>query len=227
LRSFTMHQLDMRLLITRPSVAVGCSLLVGCMLLSGCGNPSPSVQQSSIAFSPSTCGAAAVEVYDLNHDGLLSADELKACPSIESNVARYDSDGDGQLSADEIAEQIGIWRKLGGSYSPLNCVVLLNGRPLSGAKVELEPEPFFAGALESASGVTGFDGIAAVSAAPESIPEKLRGMPLVQLGLYKVRITHPKYKLPTKYNSETELGCEVSPETADPSKLVQFRLKSP
>lgn len=217
---FTMGRLNMRLFPHFLIVAIIC------VVLSSCRNQSPSLQVSPPNFNAHKSGTRAVDLYDVNGDELLSADELKACPGIAGNIELYDKSGDGQVSADEIAARVQQWVKLGGSFLPLRCTVLLDGRPLPGANLELDPEPLLGDVLKHASGVTGIDGTVEVSVKPEEIPEQLRGLPVVQPGLYKVRITHPKHNLLAKYNTQTSLGCEVSPQTANPSKAVQFVLKS-
>lgn len=197
----------------------------GCWALAGCERPSPSLRLAGANYDASSAGAAAMSDYDKNQDGSLSADELKACPGIANNLAKYDADGDGQVSADEISARVRRWEKLGGALLPYTCAVTLDGRPLAGANVELKLEKCLGQASFSATGQTSFDGVTAISIAPESIPEQLRSTPLVPAGLYKVVITHPQRRLPSRYNSATELGCEVSADTADPSKVHKFQLK--
>ena len=75
---------------------------------------------------------------------------------------------------------------------PCTCLVVLDGRPLPGATVTFKLEPFLDEKMPAATGITDIEGKTKIVAAPESIPEKLRGTQLVPPGLYKVLITHPQ-----------------------------------
>ena len=44
----------------------------------------------------------------------------------------------------------------------------------------------------------------------------------MQVGLYKVRVTHPSKTIPERYHTHTVLGEEVAPGTFD----IQIHLKS-
>ena len=100
----------------------------------------------------------------------------------------------------------------------------MDGKPLSGAMVTLEPESFLGNAVKPATGVT-VDGTADMSIAEQYRPApSLWG---VYCGLYKVRISKQQGGLeaiPSKYNTETTLGCEVALDAPGAANGLVFRL---
>jgi hypothetical protein len=121
----------------------------------------------------------------------------------------YDQDGNGQVDEHEIARRLGELLKNRVGLTQLRSRVTYRGRPLSDATVSFEPEPYLGDEVQAAQGTTGAHGSAQMSIAEETLPENVRYMKLIHYGTYKVRITHPEIKLPTKYNSETTLGYET------------------
>ena len=107
----------------------------------------------------------------------------------------------------------------------LNCRVTLNNAPLVGAQVKLTPEPFLVPAVKPCSGVTESDGVAYMSIAPEDLPEDMRMLEAVQIGLYKAEITHPRKNLPARYNTASTIGHEIV--YSDQIGGIGFDLKSP
>lgn len=176
-------------------------------LMCGCGGLStvkpPDVNADEAA-------AAAIEAYDDDGDGLLSEAELKDLPALTLESA--DKDSDGQVSADEIAGRIRVWSEGETGLMSFYCNVTLDGRPLDGAEVKLDPEPFLGDAVKPASGITRSDG-AILKVDPELLPADQRTLRGVQPGLYKVRITHPSVTIPARYNTATTLGQEIVPGT--------------
>ena len=76
--------------------------------------------------------------------------------------------------------------------------------------------------IKPASGVTGQSGHVEMLIAAEDLPPDTpyKGM---HMGLYKVKITHPKRRIPARFNTQTELGQEVA---CDLYHGVSFNLKS-
>jgi hypothetical protein len=177
------------------------------IVISGCGGLSelkpPQVNADEAA-------AAAVEAYDENGDDKLSEAELAKLPALSLKSA--DKDGDGQVSAQEIAARIRLWSEGETGIMSFYCNVTLDGSPLEGAEVKLDPEPFLGEAVKPASGITRSDG-AILKIDPALLPEEDRYLRGVQPGLYKVRIMHPSQKIPPRYNTETTLGQEIVPGT--------------
>ncbi len=181
------------------------------------------------AISPSGAGAAAVAQYDKNGDGVISGDELNASPALKAALPRLDTNKDGGVGGDEIAERVNAWKAMRTALASVRCQVTLDGRPLPGAQVVFEPEPFLGDQVKRATGVTNQFGDAAPTIAPEDKPDpKLPGG--VYFGLYKVRIskqTSGRETIPARYNTDTILGQEVSyDDPAIKGNNMAFALKS-
>ena len=200
-------------------------LLAVCFsLLSGCGKNERSLEVDVPRFKPKAAGVEALRLYDTDGDGFLSSQELSACPGIKRHLDLFDTDADQQVSAEEIAARVRQWLDDRGGLMPLRSVVNYKGRPLFGAQLEFEPEPFLGDGLKPAAGEVDESGTAEISLASADKPASFQDRKVVQPGLYKVRITHPKVSLPAKYNVETQLGCEVSQQTAQPYTPLTFNL---
>jgi len=90
----------------------------------------------------------------------------------------------------------------------IDCTVILDGGPLSGATVKFIPEAFLGSEINPAEGVTNGAGIASMSIAAAELPKELRRTAALRVGIYRVEVTHPMKKLPAKYNTESELGFD-------------------
>ena len=95
---------------------------------------------------------------------------------------------------------------------------------MAGAEVELQPVEFLEAALKSGSGITSERGRADISVSEEDLPETHKSRRMMPPGLYTVRITHPSVKLSPRFNTETELGCEVSVEAGNPAFPIWFQV---
>jgi hypothetical protein len=153
----------------------------------------------------------AMELYDTDKDGALNEPELAKCPGLLSKRAGYDADGDGSLQQSEIEAGLGKLFKHGTGGTQLNCLVLYKGRPLAGAEVVLEPEPYLGDEVQTARGTTNGSGATQLGIPAEYLPSHLQRLKAVHYGTFKVRITHPTIAIPAKYNTETELGYETEP----------------
>jgi hypothetical protein len=171
---------------------------------------------------PESAAASAMELYDANDDAALSKEELANCPGILAQIKLYDQNGNGAVDQDEISRRLADLLKYRTGATGLNALVLYNGKPLGGATVVLEPEPYLGDQVQKAEGVTDGAGSADLGIPPEFVPEHLRRIKCVHYGTFKVRINHPTIPLPAKYNTATELGYETQP--GDP--YVRFALSS-
>src|SRR5207248_1995275 len=101
--------------------------------------------------------------------------------------------------------------------------VTLDGRPLGGATVTFDPEPFLGVSYVKITGTTGDSGIVNMILDPNDRP----GVPP---GLYKIRISkqiNGKEVVPPKYNTDTTLGIEVASDNMDlVTGGLKFDLKS-
>ncbi len=195
-----------------------CAALVGC-------NGGPSKLEAP-SYNPSAAAAKAMEIYDKDGDGFVAGAELEQAPGLKAAIKNLDKDGDGKVSEQEIADRVAIWQKMNIGLMSFGCEVTLDGAPLNGATITFEPEGFLEGVLQEASDVTSMGGTAAPTIPKEKRPTD-DTPPGIQVGLYKVKITagDGSGSIPTKYNTETILGQEVSKD--DPSILnnkVRFSL---
>jgi hypothetical protein len=174
-------------------------------------------------IDPKNAAADAIDLYDTNKDGSLSAAELAKCPGILLEIKAYDADGNGKTTPDEIAARITDLRKHGVGLTRLNCSVTVNGRGLDNATIRFEPEPYLGTEIQAADGITNERGVAQMAIPADKLPSDQQDLKAVHYGTYKVRITHPTVKLPAKYNTDTTLGYESRP--GDP--FASFALKVP
>ncbi len=170
----------------------------------GCDRGPRRVKQPSYNAS---AGEDAIKQYDKDGDGLIGNGEFDAVPSLAASKSKIDASGDGKLSPQEINDWIAGWKQTKIGLLPTAVQITFDGNPLEGAQVEFEPEKFVGSNLASGNGTSSADGWATVSKSnDQSASSKIPGMPLAW---YKIRVTHPDKSIPTKYNTETTLGCEV------------------
>lgn len=154
---------------------------------------------------------SAITLNDTDGDGELNAAELQVASGLQAAVDQEgansaDTDGSGTLTRDEIRDRIKLFEDSQLGVQMFAVTVKLKKKPLAGATVTLEPEPFLAGVLKTATGETRADG----TARPQSPIADVMG---VQPGMYRVRITHPDKEIDAKYNTETTLGIDLTPST--------------
>jgi hypothetical protein len=193
----------------------------------GCSGGPSAVRPPDIDAS----GAAskAMELYDKDSNGAIAGAELDAVPAFKSTMEKLDSNGDGSVQEDEIAARIESWLASGVGVLALSWTVMMDGKPVEGAKVTFEPEPFLADYIKGGVGET-----SAVGTSTVSIPKAVRPTedtpPGLQLGFYKVRISKQsggKEAIPAKFNTETTLGQEVASDTpAVASQKTRFDLSA-
>jgi hypothetical protein len=164
---------------------------------------------ATIAFDPDAAGLAMVAQLDSNGDGLLAAEEMSAMPALANSFDLFDLEADREVSVADAARRFQLWASVPGGSMPLECRVQIKGKPLQGAIVRLVPEEFLGGSLPEATGTTDAQGMAEVT----SVGADTETSPGVRYGFYKVEITHPSKKIPSRYNTKTELGQEVAPES--------------
>lgn len=200
---------------------VSASLIVGCS-----GGPSALVAPR---IDGGDAGKKALELFDKDGDGFIAGAELDATPGIKAALETIDLDKDGKVTAEEISQRVDAWAATGTGLTTLSGVVKLNGRPLPGATVTFDPEPFLADYLKPAVGETNADGVVSVTIPKENrVPPD--APPGLHLGLYRVRVSKKSgdaESIPAKYNVETTLGQQVSPDDpAVSSRRVKFELSS-
>jgi hypothetical protein len=188
--------------------ALGC--LGACLLFAGCSGSASRV--NPVHIDSSSASSQAMELYDKDHDGAIAGTELDAVPGIKKYISQYDRDGDKKVTRDEIAARLDDWgkQKLALLSAPL--YIRLDGQPLGGATATLVPEPYLGPNVKPATGITMENGFVSLTHADEDLPKSANGRPIsgVFAGTYKLEITHPKAKIPAKYNTATVLGEEVA-----------------
>src|SRR5262249_2101503 len=148
------------------------------ILVCGCTGGQERIKPPRI--NPTSAASQAMELYDTNHDGKLSQDELAKCPGVLISVDKYDTNHDKMIDEEEFRTRLTNLLKNGTGATQLACVVSYQGKSLAGAKVVLEPEPYLGTDIQSAEGVTSNAGIADVGMPPEKAPAALKAMKLIQ-----------------------------------------------
>jgi hypothetical protein len=153
-----------------------------------------------------------METYDIDKNGRLSREELASfAPVAEWSRAQRKQD----VSPDDLEQYLTrVFDRRIGLVSAM-CVVKRKGRVLAGADVRLVPIPPLGNVLPIGQGVTDAYGGVMFSAPREKLPaatQRVEGV--MPPGLYLVEVTHPKIKVPEKYNTRTELGLELSSDSA-------------
>ncbi len=162
-----------------------------------------------------------MDLYDTNHDGELSEQELAACPGILMNLGTYDTDNNKKVSPQELEDRLRNLRTAGVGLTKLTIQVRLNGRSLSGALVNLVPETYLGPNVKPAWGKTNSRGSAIMDIRDEDLPASEKGLIGIHYGTYKIVITHPEIQLPAKYNSQTTLGYET--QRGNPNYSVELK----
>jgi hypothetical protein len=213
----------------RPKTEIAAGILMAAIALAagGCSRGPAAMRQPAI--DAAAAGRDALDRYDTDGNGVIAGTELDAAPSLKAALARLDIDKDGGVSAAEVAERVRAWKAMLTGLASVRCHVTLDGKPLAGARVVLEPEPFLGTHVKAASGDTNPFGDVSPSVAPEDLPDpSLPGG--VHFGLYRVRISkeaNGRETIPARYNAETVLGQEIAYD--DPGMVandIRFRLES-
>ena len=213
----------------RTKTGVGAALALAAVALtaSGCSRGPAAVRQPAI--DAAAAGRDALARYDTDGNGVIAGAELDAAPPLKVALVRLDTDKDGGVSAAEVTERVRAWKEMRTGLASVRCHVTLDGKPLAGARLVLEPEPFLGTYVRPASGETNPFGDVSPSVAAEDLPDpSLPGG--VHFGLYRVQISKQidgRETLPARYNSETILGQEISYD--DPGMAandIRFKLES-
>jgi hypothetical protein len=157
-------------------VVTPCTLLA---FASGCGG---GASTKITPLGPENAQKA-MEAYDKDGNGALSAEELKQSLPLLASATRIDADHDGAISLAELTTRMeGV--AAGALYIGLSVRITENGRPVEGAQVTLVPEPFMGDAYPTYSGTSGPGGYCPV----ESNGAELLGAPA---GWYRAEVTKP------------------------------------
>ncbi len=192
------------------------------VLLAGCwGGPS---RVHPPGIDAGAAGVAAIEEYDTDGDGAISAEEAKG--SIRQAFRKLDgavegTTPDGKVTAEEITARINKWKESRVGRMSMQCTVRFRGSPLADATVRFVPEKFLGDEIQAAVGTTDRNGTAVLSV-PEAMP------PGVAPGLYKVEISkqmNGQEMIPAQYNTQTILGQEVASDAIGMEAGIVFNLQ--
>ena len=169
--------------------------------------------------------ARAMAEYDSNRDGYLDVTELERCPGLKSVLAPFDRDKDGRLSQAEIEEGLTSIQDGQVVLAEVTCKVTLDGKPLAGASVVVEPESFLQSYIKPAKGTTNEQGRASMQIDGAARPG-------CHIGLYRVRISkvgdEGRDIVPARYNSQTILGLGAGSRVGPRgSGVYSFSLTAP
>jgi EF hand len=126
----------------------------------------------------------ALQLFDRNHDGQLSATECSK--SLSSAMRRVDLDRDDQISADEIVKRLQFYEQYRAGLVPVFCTLTRGGRPVAGAKITYEPEQFMGQGRLPGFGTTDVGGNAVISVGAEHLPSPNHAG--LQPGFYRVLV---------------------------------------
>lgn len=223
----------MNMLIPMPS-SDDRNILFGLVCIvatTGCFGP-PRIKGPDL--DPQASAAQAMELYDTDKDGRIAGVELDACPAFKRALEEVpnsggmkrsdiDVDGDGALSEDEIADRIQSFvdSKM-GVMKGLGCRFIYKGRPLAGATITFDPEPFIADYIEPAVGISDANGACTLNRENDALGG-------VTVGFYKIRVSRPnrsgKETIPERFNAETTLGQEIAGTSMDLSYGLMYEMK--
>ena len=159
--------------------------------------------------------------FDSDHDGKLTSEEIAQAPGL--NLSALDADGSGDVTADEITSRIKQWQATQVGMVSYHLVIAMNGSPLENAEVTLEPYGFLGSEVLPASGLTDARGTVTLSVAEASRP--IPNLPTMHCGFYRIRISKKsgdKELIPARYNSHTQLGCEIAPDQRNAGKTIEI-----
>ncbi len=158
-------------------------------------------------WDPDKAATEAMKLYDADGDGSIAGQELDKCPSMKKALNELDKDQDGKLSQEEIEARVQQYVDNGVGRMNFACRIVRGGRPVPGAEVVFEPEPFLADVIQAARGTTNEMGDVIIAVEGLSPPG-------ITVGFYRVRVSKKdgsgKELLPAKFNSETVLGQELA-----------------
>jgi hypothetical protein len=197
------------------------SACLGLLAIIGCSDepePPPRFQ-----LNPQQAAQEAMKLYDTNGDGVLDAKELQASPPLFDLLQNLKAQASGHpdtLTEADIAGRLEEWVKDPTTLVPAIPTVWLDGKPLAGANVTFEPEPFLGPSYHSHQGETNGAGIT-------QLDPDFKDRPGIYVGLYRVRISKlvsGKDIVPARYNTKTELGVELATSVRNGTLNTRFEL---
>lgn len=171
------------------------------LIAGGCG--SKSVEMNSPAFDSAAVAGKILDQFDVNKNSQLETVELADCESLQFLLRSADSDGSKSLSRDELVARFEKYKSVLGASVPVSVYVTMDNAKLSGARIVLEPEPFMAEFLKSATGETDANGRAAEWIVGDSNHYGITA------GLYRIKVEKDGTPIAARFNTATKLGREI------------------
>lgn len=176
----------------------------------GCTGRPARVPMADIDYEASA--RAALTTYDADGDGSLGRAELAACPALVTAFDRIDTDADTRLGEAEIAGYLRRLQESGVAMVSWTLRIMVDGKPIEGAHVSLEPAEFLHPGMLPAEGVTDRQGLVTLAVAEEHRPAPHARV--LHCGLYNARVS-PDGDRSDSANGAAErgaFGVEVRPE---------------
>lgn len=188
----------------------------------GCSLSLPPVKPPRIDTAAAAEGALAE--FDIDQDGTISREEARThCVGMAESWDRYDTDGDDRIDKTELEQRFLAWSDGDTGLMNLRVQLELRGMPLTDADIRLTPFEFLGRNVLPATGTTDQYGYAFMAIPKDLLPDSQQATHGMQVGLYRVSITHPTVKLAQKYNQKTELSADLS--AAEANTGIHFRLR--
>lgn len=191
--------------------AVAVATVLAAVSLPGCTGRPARVPLADIDYDASA--RAAIATYDANGDDSLGRVELIGCPALVAAFDHIDSDGDAQLGGGEIADYLRRLQEGGVAMVSWTLRIMVDGKPVEGAHVSLEPADFLHPGMLPAEGVTDKQGLVTLAVAEEHRPAPHARV--LHCGLYNAHVSPPRGKTKDVSAADTgqqAFGVEVRPE---------------
>jgi hypothetical protein len=199
------------------------TLFLTSLCLAGCSDMPQRVSVPSM--DPESIGSEALAAYDADTDGALAAAELDACPGLKRGLEQIDLDRDGRLTAEEIAARIRQYQDDRLGIIGFNGFVTMDGQPLEGAVVTLEPETFMGSSIEPAEATSDAGGVF-----QPTTPGVAPGLFGARAGIYRIKVSKKDANggetIPARYNSQTMLGVELGSDSPVCNQGLELALSS-
>jgi hypothetical protein len=200
--------------------------LIGLLTLGivGCSNRPGRIVPPEI--DPAQAGTDAVKAYDTNGNGMIDGAELDKASALNAAIDAIDKNGDKSISAEEITQRVQAWQESRIGIMSVVAKLTLDGQPLTGAEVTLQPESFLGPAVKPAKGTSAEGGMVMLTVDdPELAAQRITG---VAPGFYRVIVTGGKGKTaPSKYgDANSPLGIEVAQDASWAQQQLTLDLKS-
>jgi hypothetical protein len=203
---------------------------VGIVSLAICGGCDPKPDRvKPVDYQPARQSNKAMDLFDVNKDGKISGTELDKAPGLKAALTILGAGKDKAVTQEQIKNRIQKWKDSIIGRMTVNCTVTRNGNPLEGATIKFVPEQFLAddfkgkdGALLIGIGKT--NGMGSTTITWPTTPGPNGDPSGIGPGIYKIEVTKDGEPIPTKYNTATVLGQEISQDNIELQRGLKYNL---